>query len=78
MLALCFPHLDQQLGQLLGELALLLGRAAFVPLDGDDGHCYASAGSSSCTSRFLGIAPMIFVAISPLRKTIIVGIDMTS
>src|SRR4051795_10254866 len=64
-------------GHLLRDLLLLLRRTARVPLDGDDGHGYASAGSSSWTRRFLGRAPTIVCAASPFLKTMSVGIDMT-
>ncbi len=72
------PISEMDLGHLLGDLLLLLGRAAFVPLDGYDGHGYAArAGSSSCRSRFLGSAPTIWCATWPFLKSRIVGIDIT-
>src|SRR5438128_1042574 len=38
VLALRLPHLNEQVGEPLGDLPLLLGRAALVPLDGDYRH----------------------------------------
>ena len=38
----------------------------------------ASAGSSSATSRFFGIAPMTFFATCPFLNRISVGIESTS
>src|SRR5207302_8094488 len=79
VLGLRLADLHQELGELLRDLPLLLGRAALVPLDGDDRHfAQASAGSSCCTSRFFGSAPMTFVATSPFLNRMIVRIDMTS
>src|SRR4051794_21029342 len=70
-------HLGDRGRHLLRDLLLLLRRAARVPLDRDDRHGYASAGSSSWTRRFFGSAPTIVCAASPFLKTISVGIDMT-
>src|SRR5205823_3950508 len=81
VLALGLAHVDEELGQLLGDLLLLLSAATLVPLDRDDRHGagYAErAGSSSWTRRLFGRAPMILCAGSPSLKRIRVGIDITS
>src|SRR6218665_1197079 len=38
VVGLGLAHVDEQLGELLGDLALLLGRTALLPLDRDDRH----------------------------------------